>query len=171
VNEIVAFDIDGVLADCSKRLPYLAQTPKDFETFYSRVNEDAVYGVGKSLAIALARESKILYLTARNNVCEQATRDWLTRKGLPVGVLAMRGRNDYRPSSVLKPEVLARYGGPQVVMLMVEDDPQVCEALSSAGYNVLRAMWGRGLEMGHDAAFNSLGLSRSQGELDGMPTS
>ncbi len=97
---------------------------------------------GKDLVLSFAERSYVAYLSGRRESCREATLSWITRNGLPWGNLLMRSENDYRKAAVLKPELIKPLPFEQV-LIVVDDDPLVCDALSAAGYRVLQATWAR----------------------------
>lgn len=152
--EIAVLDIDGVISDISHRIRHILQKPKDWESFYAAISEDSLLQTGKDLAISLAENNRIIYLTGRRESKRAETIAWLQKYGLPSGELLMRADKDHRPSSVIKPEHLRDHPIFQVgqITLIVEDDPEVCAAYRGLGYNVLQAMWGRIPEMWDSSA-------------------
>ncbi len=137
-------DVDGVLTDPQHRLHLIRRPPqqKDWDTFYGLVSQDPPATTGLDPARSLALRTRMVYLTGRREGCRADTLDWFDRHGVPAGQLLMRRDHDYRPASVLKLENLAGVA-PANVLLVVDDDPRVCDALEAAGYSVLQAAWAR----------------------------
>jgi hypothetical protein len=155
VLKYAILDIDGVLADCRPRLHWVMRDQPDYETFYALVGDDEALRAGCVLATCLAQCLDIIYLTGRDEVCRDQTELWLHRNDLPDGDLLMRAHGDHRKSAPQKLEQLAMLNR-QDVELVVDDDPDVCLALTEAGYPVLQARWG------HQAVGDDLFRQRRQ---------
>jgi phosphoglycolate phosphatase-like HAD superfamily hydrolase len=138
---VVVFDIDGVLADVSHRLHYVRQRPKDWDAFFAAAGDDAVLEPGRERARQAAAEHALVYLSGRPERLRQVTEDWLARHELPPGLLLLRPDRDRRPVRLLKLQLVRRLARGADVVLVVDDDPEVCAALRSSGYPVEQAGW------------------------------
>lgn len=135
-------DIDGVLADVRHRLHHLDSRPKDWAGFFAAMDEDAVLPEGLELAQQIAADGHaVVYLTGRSESYRGATQEWLTKHGFPEGRLIMRPDRDRRPARLFKPQALRGIAVRREVLLVVDDDPAVVEALSQDGWPVQRARW------------------------------
>jgi len=144
VNEplaVAVLDIDGVLADVGHRLVHLQRRPKDWAAFFAAMADDPVLEPGRDLAVQLARDHPIVYLTGRPRRYTDVTRTWLTRHGLPEGHLLERRDGDRRPARIVKPAMLGALARQVPIHLVVDDDEAVCEAYRQAGHRVLLATW------------------------------
>lgn len=106
---LIICDVDGVLADCTHRLP-LAQA-KDYDKFYSKeeVLKDPLIYAGYELVMTfIDAEAEVCFVSSRSECCRKATAEWLRREDLITsqGFLAMRDEHDYRPSPVIKVELI-----------------------------------------------------------------
>lgn len=139
---VAIVDLDGVLADVRHRLQFLETAPKDWDGFFAGIPDDAVLPEGRAVVDRLAGDHAIVYLTGRPEWTRPETLAWLDRHGLPRGELIMRRQGDRRPARVTKPALLRSYADRgHRVAVVVDDDPQVCEALERDGWPVLRADW------------------------------
>jgi phosphoglycolate phosphatase-like HAD superfamily hydrolase len=138
---LAVFDVDGVLADVRHRLRHVARRPKDWDAFFAAAVDDPPLAQGVALACESARDCEVVYVTGRPEHCRADTLDWFGRHGLPDGELRMRRPHDRRPARVAKPELLRALARGRVVAVVVDDDPQVCDAYERAGWRVLRATW------------------------------
>jgi hypothetical protein len=139
---LAVLDVDGVLADVRHRLHHLDRTPKDWVGFFAGIPDDPPLAEGLALAAELAADHDLAYLTGRPASTRQATREWLRRHGLPPGRLVMRRPGDRRPARLAKPELLAALvADGRELAVVVDDDPQVCDALRSAGWPVRQIDW------------------------------
>ena len=139
---IAVIDLDGVLADVRHRLSFLERKPKDWDGFFAAIPDDEVLAEGRAVVEKLAADHELVYLTGRPEVTRPDTEAWLERHELPRAKLIMRRAGDRRPARVTKPALLRRLAvGGRRIAVIVDDDPQVCEALEQAGWPVLRADW------------------------------
>ncbi len=138
---LAVFDIDGVLADVRHRLRHVERRPKDWAAFFAAAPDDPLLEQGAVLCSESARDCEVVYVTGRPESCRADTLAWFARHGLPEGRLSMRNARDRRPARVAKPELLRRLAVGRVVAVVVDDDPQVCDAYEAAGWTVLRAAW------------------------------
>lgn len=134
-------DVDGVLADVRHRLPHLERRPKDWEAFFAAAPADPPLAEGVELARRLSAAYRLVYLTGRPARLRRPTADWLTHHGLPEGRLLMRAHRDFRPARVTKLEFLRTLLREAPVHLVVDDDPDVVDAVRRAGFDVLLADW------------------------------
>jgi phosphoglycolate phosphatase-like HAD superfamily hydrolase len=138
---VVVFDIDGVLADVSHRLHHLRERPKDWDAFFTAAADDPVLEPGRERAVQAAREHALVYLSGRPERLREVSEQWLARHGLPPGLLLLRPDRDRRPARLLKAQMLRRLARGAQVVLVVDDDAEVCAALRASGYPVEQAGW------------------------------
>jgi len=129
------FDIDGTIADGSHRLHHIQTEPKDWDTFFSKVDRD----VPIAHVIQLARDlhisgNYIAYVSGRSDVCRDSTAAWLRQHGLTQGPLYMRKAGDHKDDDKLKIELLAdlRRDGFEPIMVF-DDRNRVVAAWRAAG--------------------------------------
>ncbi len=140
---IVIFDLDGVLADNSHRLPYMRR--RDYTSFYSydEIMGDSTIEDGFKLLSAL-RGDDIYFVTGRPETCRRATAEWLRKNKVEFfdNHLRMRKKGDYRKSPVVKQELvetifkekedLSPFGDEDRRGLFIDDDPNNVVAISEA---------------------------------------
>jgi hypothetical protein len=134
-------DIDGVLADASHRLHYLAPGRKNWDAFFAAAPKDPPLPEGVEVARTLARDHEIAYVTGRPARYRGDTLTWLDEHGLPPGLLIMRAAGDRRPAELTKLGAIRRLAGARPVAVVVDDDPDVCAAVRQAGFTVFEATW------------------------------
>lgn len=134
-------DIDGVLADVSHRLRYLAPGRKNWDAFFAAAPKDRPLAEGVEVARTLARDYEIAYVTGRPSRYRGDTLAWLAEHGLPPGLLIMRTAGDRRPAELTKLAAIRRLAGTRPVAVVVDDDPDVCAAVRKAGFTVFEATW------------------------------
>jgi len=113
-KDIIIFDIDGTLSLTGDRKECLTRTPKDWDEFYMRAGEDGPNTpiIQTLIALELFTYNTILLVTGRRESCREDTINWLSREGLaafPSKNLYMRPDNDYRPDTILKPELIRNF--------------------------------------------------------------
>lgn len=151
MRPLAVFDIDGVLADVAHRVHHLEGRRKDWGAFFAAAPRDGVLATGRALAEEAARDCDVGYVTGRPEWCRRDTDAWLRRHGLPDGQLAMRRTGDHRPAAQVKLRLLRDLARRRTVAVVVDDDPDVCDAYEAAGYRVLRATWALPSESLHRA--------------------
>src|SRR3954468_14747304 len=138
---VAVIDLDGVVADVRHRLHHLDKKPRDWDAFFAGIPDDPVLAEGRAVVDRLAPDHEVVYLTGRPERSRDATEAWLRRHRLPQGRLIMRSERDRRPARVTKPGLLRRLTKSRRHAIVVDDDPDVCAALSRAGWPVLVADW------------------------------
>lgn len=131
MRKIVAFDIDGTLADAEWRLGFNQSKPKNWDAFYEASKNDQVH---RKIADMLNEHHKdgslIIFITARSKRNYKITREWLENQGLfkHDSFIIMRHDNDYRPAVEVKEDAylhLLSIG--QRVDEYYEDQPEIVE--------------------------------------------
>lgn len=149
---IVFMDIDGVLADCEHRLHYLKE--KNYEVFYSEdeLMNDKPIETGISLLDILMSDPmcKIVLLTGRPYRTEKSTRKWLKENCYCADFeidnldILMRKDHDYRPSEVVKVDILKnmKMDKLDVPILFIDDDPKNVKAVEKGCGKVKGILFG-----------------------------
>jgi hypothetical protein len=138
---LAVVDIDGVVADVRHRLHHVETTPKDWPAFFAAADRDPPLAEGIARVRELLDDHDVVYLTGRPEHLRRVTVAWLDRHGITGNDLLMRRRGDYRPARVMKAAELRRLGRGRTVAVVIDDDPEVCEALLAAGLPVEQATW------------------------------
>lgn len=140
------FDIDGVLADCSHRLHFIQQKPKDWKRFYENSDKDEVIQPNKN-TLRLLRNALhgyqtrgILFVTGRSEAHRELTMNWLKKKvwgcfgNLYDDMLFMRKDGDFRPDWEVKKEIYEKELKDKYEILGVfEDRTRVVQMWRSLG--------------------------------------
>ena len=134
-------DIDGVLADVRHRLRHVTERPKDWRAFFDAAPDDPLLDEGERTVRALAEVYDVVYLSGRPERLRAVTERWFQRHDLPPGRLLLRPHDDYRPSRDYKLEALRTLAVDHTVVVLVDDDPRVLDAVRAAGFDVLPATW------------------------------
>ena len=139
---VAVIDLDGVVADVRHRLQHIEGAAKDWVAFFAGIPDDPVLPEGRAVVDRLATDHELIYLTGRPERTRSDTEAWLRLHRLPHGTLIMRRDGDHRPARVAKPGLLRRYAERgRTIAVVVDDDPQVCDAIEKRGWPVLRADW------------------------------
>lgn len=138
---LAVIDVDGVVADVRHRLHHIESRPKDWATFFAGAADDPPLAEGVARVRALLADHDVVYLTGRPERLRRVTERWLDRHGIAGTRLLMRRQGDFRPAKVTKAEELRRLGRDRTVALVLDDDPDVCNALVAAGWPVEQATW------------------------------
>lgn len=108
---IILCDIDGTVADTTRRLPYLQQAPKDWHGFFQNMAQDPI----REEVVSLVQEqvapgAELFMLSGRPDTYRDETEWWLRHKArLPFRALFMRRAGDRRPDTVVKQQMLDTY--------------------------------------------------------------
>jgi hypothetical protein len=135
----IIFDIDGVLADSSRRLHHIMKTPKDWNSFFSyeEMMQDDVIESGISLLESLAQcdDYRIIFFTGRPEKTRKTTNDWFYRQCAIVmqrDWLLMRPDNDRRNDDLLKEEWLLEIG-PKNILCAFDDRSRIVKMYRKHG--------------------------------------
>ena len=135
-------DIDGVVADVRHRLHHVETRPKDWAAFFAGATDDPPLAEGVArVRELLETHHEVVFLTGRPEHLRRVTEAWLERHGLGGRTVLMRRRGDFRPARVAKAEALTGLARGREVAVVLDDDPEVCDALRAAGWPVEQATW------------------------------
>lgn len=147
---IILCDIDGVLAWNNHRLHYLQN--KDYESFYSVANlsADLLIKSGSTLLEVLQKNAqKTILVTGRPERIREATEAWLDQKMIQYDELLMRRDHDYRPSAVVKKELIANvireWDHYEMHYYFIDDDPTNVRAVENMHSYIQGLTFGSGL--------------------------
>lgn len=107
MKNIVLFDLDGTLADCSHRLPHILGDSKDWQPFFESCDKDTPIAHIIQLArMYFGAGYEIWIVSARSAIVSEKTIQWIN-KYLPFpNTLLLRKPKDRRDDDVLKEEWL-----------------------------------------------------------------
>jgi hypothetical protein len=137
---LAILDIDGVVADVRHRLHHLERRPKDWMAFFRAAIADQPIPEGRELAMQLAQDHDLVWLSGRPEWSAPLTLRWLSEQGLPTTELHLRPNRDHRPARLFKLDVLRRLASRQIVAF-VDDDAEVVQAATAAGFPAMLADW------------------------------
>jgi phosphoglycolate phosphatase-like HAD superfamily hydrolase len=105
----VIFDIDGTLADTSKRVHHVIKYPKNWDAFHAEsVNDDAHAHIVELAQMYQRRNYGILLCSGRDEAYRDLTIRWVVNAGVIFNRLYMRPAGDRRDDSIIKIELLAK---------------------------------------------------------------
>lgn len=155
---IIAFDLDGTLADNTHRRHYVMGKKKDWDTYNSLMHLDKPNNQIVKLARCLLDESirhkiKIIILTARFESFREDTEDWLFMNGLEFSDtficylkgMYMRKDGDYRPDHIIKLELLEQAKKDlkdDDVAFIVDSQDEAVKMWRDNGYTCLQCNYG-----------------------------
>lgn len=129
---VAVFDLDGTLTDTTHRQHFVESTPKRWEEFFASAASDRVHEEGLAAArAAVAAGYAIVYLTGRPQRIRRATEQWLRDHDCPPGELIVRRDGDRRGAVQFKLRQLTTLAATRTIALLVDDDPDVVEAVSA----------------------------------------
>lgn len=125
---IIAFDLDGTLADIAHRLPYIERTPKDWRGFFAACGNDAPIGRIIEVERALMNAGHTIEIwTGRSAEVQLQTKQWLARQHILFDQLRMRRAGDHRADHVVKAEWYDNLPRAERPVMAFEDRAQVVD--------------------------------------------
>ena len=124
-DDVVIFDLDGVISDAYHRQHYLRGEEKNWNGFFSACTEDPPIISGVRLINILNKSHRTIILTARPESIQLETIDWLKKHGVVWDALIMRSNDDFKESAKMKLSALNQIlDAGYVPMLVFDDDPK-----------------------------------------------
>lgn len=126
-------DLDGTLCETSHREHYLKKTPKDWESFFSKLRFDPINEWCLHLISSVRlMGTDVLFVTGRDRTLELETVRWLKGHNLFLAMsdlrLFMRNSGDRRPDTLVKKDIYIREIRPYYdVLFAIEDRNTVVE--------------------------------------------
>lgn len=131
---LIAFDLDGTLADLTHRLHFIEKSPKDWDGFFAACADDKpIYEVIAMLKAAFVADHRIEIWSGRSDVVRKETEKWLNLYGIPYELLRMRKAGDHREDKEVKGEWLDALSISRKPDLAFDDRNQVVEMWRSRG--------------------------------------
>lgn len=133
---LVICDIDGTLFNNEHRAEFIP-TDKSHADNWRRFNELHIYDQPILYRLQFLRLLAIMpgvrvdYVSGRSDEFRDETQSRLNLVGAPTGELHMRHKDDHRPASQVKLEVIKRIAGDELIAL-IDDDMSVCRAVAEA---------------------------------------
>lgn len=133
MKQVYLFDIDGTLANVAHRLHHISEAfddqgmkrKADWPAFYAACDQDAPIPHMIELALTLAVETDILFVTGRTDDVRDKTLAWLKAHfgdWISSPDIYMRPSGDYRADTVVKSELLDQVIADGWTPIMVFED-------------------------------------------------
>ena len=124
-EEIVIFDLDGVISDASHRQHFLEKEDKDWSGFFAACPNDPPIPSGVELTNLLSNIKSIIILTARPVSVQAQTINWLKKYSIAWKALIMKSVEDPNLSSEMKLLALEEIRGANLKPILIfDDDPR-----------------------------------------------
>ncbi len=146
VRKIIAFDLDGTLANVDHRVHFVRSSKPDWEAF----NRACVNDTPNAWAVKLINELapsygvRLMIVSARSKTVEAETRDWLNNHveafvNGDVELEMLREVGDSTEDVELKMRWLKSVGGKDALLMAIDDRQKVVDAWRAAGVTCLQA--------------------------------
>lgn len=142
--KIIVADIDGTIANTDHRSHHVRNKPKNWKAFTAGIPHDTVHTDIVELIDLFAEQGyKIILCTGRGEESRDVTVKWFADHNIGYNQLYMRSRNDHRPDTLVKVELLnqirTEHGEP---WLWLDDRDGVVAAIRAEGVRVLQVAEG-----------------------------
>src|SRR5271154_771357 len=124
---IIAFDLDGTLANIEHRLHFINGKPKDWPAFFRACVDDEPISEMINLQRSLCQWHEVEIWSGRSNEVWDETVKWLNRNHVIYSKLRMRMAGDYRVDNVVKEAWLLALEPSQRPLLAFDDRQQVVD--------------------------------------------
>jgi phosphoglycolate phosphatase-like HAD superfamily hydrolase len=131
MKDIVVFDLDGTLADCSHRLHHILKEPKDWDAFFKECDKDAPITYMIDFFHTLSCHYTTYIVTGRSEVAKQQTETWLLDKRCFPDRLIMRQEGDHTDDHILKLKMVEDFK--DRIAFVFEDRTRVVKMWRDAG--------------------------------------
>lgn len=131
----IIVDIDGTIADCSHRLKYLEENPKNWDGFFSYMHKDKpIQPIIRLIEKLQNHNFSLIFCTGRPERYRALTKEWLCDQDLDPRYLYMRNDTDFRPNHIIKSELLNLiYDDGFLPLLVIDDQQSVVEMWRTRG--------------------------------------
>ena len=122
----VIFDMDGTLCDVTSVRHHVLGKRKNFDAFhYGSIWCPPTPWVAEALHEQAAEGRAIIVVTAREERWGILAHNWITHHGLFYDELHMRPTGDFRPDTVIKRELHARFASKYNIVHAYDDNPSI----------------------------------------------
>lgn len=143
MNKIAIVDLDGTLSRSDERDAMIKprMTEKDWEDYHKGLMNDKPNMDIYRLVEMLGEDYMIWIVTARPLQWHRKSQAWLDMYAVKYDRLIMRGNDDYRPSPIVKVDLVndelarrsqGRFKHHDQIRFIIDDHPGVCAALVKA---------------------------------------
>lgn len=125
-SKAIIVDLDGTLVDVREIRHFLANRPRDFDSFHSSSrNSPPNEIVGKLVTRLNALGFQICVLSGRSDKWRDLSTKWLAQHNIPHAELLLRAIGDFRADIVVKQEMFLKLGEKYDVVLAFDDNPAI----------------------------------------------
>jgi predicted kinase len=141
MSKTVLFDIDGTLADLSKRLHHVKNGSRNWDAFFAECGNDTpIEPVCRLARIIRCHPFSIVLVSGRSDVAREATVEWLAKHQIGYDQLLMRKAGDCRADDVIKEEFLdGLLADGHDILFVVDDRQRVVDMWRRRGLTCLQA--------------------------------
>jgi FMN phosphatase YigB (HAD superfamily) len=133
------FDLDGTLINVESAAHLAAD--REWDAFHDATLDCPPYADMLIFALMAQRYADVIVCTAKPERLRARVLNWLSMHGILPDALLMRPDKDFRPSPVLKLELMEEHLGPdwkQQILFAVEDRDKMVDAWRAAGITCLQ---------------------------------
>lgn len=123
------FDLDGTLADCSKRSPY---------DWASVETDSVILPVKETLLAHKMQGYAILICTGRDEICREKTCAWMAANGIVYDGVYMRPHRNALPDWVIKETMWSEISKTYCIVALYDDRNSVVEHARRCGFHVFQ---------------------------------
>lgn len=142
-QDIIIFDIDGTLADCSHRKYFVENLPADkadWKSFlhpWNVIKDEPIHSM-IFLLQALYYDYYIYLCTGRPESLKDCTEQWLKENHVSYDKIFFRKIGDRREDSIIKEEILLNHIDKDRILFVVDDRTSVVKMWRKNGLKVLQ---------------------------------
>jgi hypothetical protein len=131
---IIAFDLDGTLANIEHRLHFINGSKKDWPAFFRACVDDIPNERLIAACRAMDAANHVVDIwSGRSDMVADQTINWLEKHGVPYRYLRMRRDGDYRPDDAVKAEWLEALPEDERPVLAFDDRQRVVDMWRAHG--------------------------------------
>lgn len=136
MKQWIILDLDGTLCDCGWRKEYAMA--KQWDDFHSRCEADKPHIDVLELLLRITPEMRVLACTGRTETYREQTLRWLTKYGVLIDNLLMRGVTDFSRVGPMKLTALETFFGSKEAVIdsvafVLEDNDMSVELFRNYG--------------------------------------
>jgi len=131
MKNIVVFDLDGTLADCSQRIHHILKEKKDWDSFFKDCLSDKPIQHMIGLPKLFGTQYKVVIVTGRSDIAKEETEIWLKENDVYYDSLYMREQGDHTDDDVLKLKMVESFK--EKILFVFEDRNRVVKMWRDAG--------------------------------------
>ena len=136
MRDHIILDIDGTISDSAWRQDYARA--RQWDDFHSRCEADKPHPDVLDMILRLSLSMQILACTGRTETYREQTMRWMTKHGVPIDHLIMRGVHDFSRAGDMKISSLEAFFGSKEAVLervafVLEDNDRSVELFRNYG--------------------------------------